>query len=217
MPSFKSLLAVSRPLSALAVALLLAACGGTPEGHGDTAPEAKAGTMTVEDAVAKVMPGGEQGAIYLEINNETGQEDRLLSVATDGAGVAETHETVTDGDVLRMEPRPDGFPIPAGQTLELAPSGKHIMLMELSEGLAAQGVLTLTLHFEKAGHITVEVPVQSLGGGEDMDHSGMDHSGMDHSGMDHSGMDHSGMDAGEMDEEEDAASGAASNEPQDIH
>lgn len=217
MSSLKSLLALLRPVSAVAVALFLAACGGTPDGHGDTAPEAQAGTMTVEDAVANVMPGGEQGAIYLEINNETGQEDRLLSVATDGAEVAETHETVTDGDVLRMESRPEGFPIPAGQTLELAPSGKHIMLMQLSEGLVAQGTLTLTLHFEKAGHITVEVPVQSLGGGDEMDHSGMDHSGMDHSGMDHSGMDHSGMDSGAMDEGEAPESGAAPNEPQNIH
>ncbi len=212
MPSPKSLLALFRPLSVVAVALLLAACGGTPEGHGDTTPEAKVGTMTVEDAVANVMPGGEQGAIYLEINNETGQEDRLLSVATDGAGVAETHETVTEGDLLRMEPRPEGFPIPAGETLKLAPSGKHIMLMQLSEGLVAKGSLTLTLHFENAGHITVEVPVQSLGGGDDMDHSGMDHSGMDHSGMDHSG-----MDSGAMDEGEDPDSGGASNEPQNIH
>jgi copper(I)-binding protein len=74
----------------------------------------------------------------------------------------ELHETIEQDGVMSMIPRPDGFPLPAGATLELKPGGKHVMLMGLVNPLAPGQTYQLTLNFEKAGPITIEVPVREL-------------------------------------------------------
>jgi periplasmic copper chaperone A len=48
--------------------------------------------------------------------------------------------------------------VPPGGTLEMKPSGMHIMLMDLKGGLKLGQQFPLTITFEKAG--TVEVPVK---------------------------------------------------------
>jgi periplasmic copper chaperone A len=50
--------------------------------------------------------------------------------------------------------------IPAGEAVEMKPGGYHIMLMELAEPLELGSTFTLTLSFENAGDIEVEVPVR---------------------------------------------------------
>jgi copper(I)-binding protein len=209
------------PVAVFAVlATLCTGCGPSPEApEGASAPEAPATGegVTVADAIVNVMPGGEQAAVYLTVHNGTGAEDRLVAVQTEAAPVAEIHETVAEGDVLRMAAAEDGFPVAAGETLELAPGGKHIMLVGLLPEAATAESVALTLHFATAGEVAVTATVQNLTGADaGMDHSEMDHSGMDHSGMDHSGMDHSGMDPGEGSEEDEAPAGT-SEEPKGIH
>ena len=53
--------------------------------------------------------------------------------------------------------------IPAGKTIELKPSGLHVMLMGLKAPLKATTSFKLTLTFEKAGEITIDVPVLQPG------------------------------------------------------
>jgi copper(I)-binding protein len=101
-----------------------------------------------------MMPGG-MGAVYLLIQNPGGEADRLLAVSTPAAAVAEIHESLEEDGMMRMVAHPDGFEVPAGSSVELAPGGKHIMLLKAS----AEGSMTLTLHFEKAGEVTVEAKV----------------------------------------------------------
>ena len=52
--------------------------------------------------------------------------------------------------------------VPAGKDLTFAPSAYHVMLMQPKDrSLLTDGKrFPLTLHFEKAGNITVEVAVQ---------------------------------------------------------
>src|SRR3546814_982987 len=59
---------------------------------------------------------------------------RLVAVETPVAGRAETHRTVRDGDVMRMEPA-EIVEVPAGAQVEFAPGGLHIMLMDLKQPL----------------------------------------------------------------------------------
>lgn len=125
--------------------------------------------LEIRDARANLMPG--MGAVYLTVENPGAAADRLVAVETPAARVAETHESVADGDVMRMVAHPEGFEIPAGGTLELAPGGKHIMLIEPAPGIGDE--VALTLRFERAGPIEITVPATALGG---MDHEG-DHGG----------------------------------------
>lgn len=58
------------------------------------------------------------------------------------------------------------------------------MFMGLNQGFAQGDILTVTLTFEKAGDITVEIPVDL----ERQDGMGMQHGKMDHDKMDHGKM-----------------------------
>ena len=53
------------------------------------------------------------GAVFMLLKNEGKEADRLVGGRTDVAKVVEIHETVMDGDVMKMQMLPDGLEIPA--------------------------------------------------------------------------------------------------------
>lgn len=140
------------------VGAALAACSAPASAPAAAAPGGD--SLHVENAWARPspLPDG-NSAIYLTIVNPTGEADRLVAVKS-SVGMAETHESVTENGVVRMEPRPDGYEIPAQSSVELAPGGKHIMVMGVADPLAPGDTLTATLTFEKAGEMTVTAPVK---------------------------------------------------------
>ena len=82
-----------------------------------------------------------------------------------------------------MAPVKGGLAIPAGTTVELKPHSFHLMLEKLKSPLREGESIPLTLTFEGADEMQVELNVESLDG-EMMKSESMDHSGksMDHSG-----------------------------------
>jgi periplasmic copper chaperone A len=65
----------------------------------------------------------------------------------------------------------DAIDVPAGGKVKLEPGGLHIMLVGLKAPLAAGSSFPLTLKFEKAGELKVEVKVESgMPAGHDMKH-----------------------------------------------
>lgn len=134
-------------------------------------------TTELEIREAKATLMAETGAVYLTVVNRSWTSDRLIHVETKAARAAETHESVEENGVVHMVARPEGFEVPAGGKLELAPGGKHIMLIEPKELQPAAGTIALTLYFEGAGAIEVQAAVTAM---EGMDHSTMDHGAMDH-------------------------------------
>jgi copper(I)-binding protein len=65
----------------------------------------------------------------------------------------------TGGGEMTMRPV-EFVELPAGVAVEMKPGGHHIMLMDLAKPLAAGTTFKLTLTFEKAGEITIDVPVR---------------------------------------------------------
>ena len=84
------------------------------------------------------------------------------------------HMTEMTNGVMSMKEVEGGIEIPAGGTIQLEPGGNHVMLMGLKAPLVEGETLPLTLVFEKAGKVDVDVPVMAPGAmiGE-MDHSKM--------------------------------------------
>jgi len=120
--------------------------------------------LTVEQIVAYPAPlAGGNGALYLTIANPTDADDQLTGITVAIAQMAELHESVNENNVMRMAPRPEGFAIPAGGQLALAPNGKHIMLMGLTQPLAVGDTFTATLTFAQAPAVTLPVTVAALG------------------------------------------------------
>ena len=123
---------------------------------------APASGTRVEKARARLTPA-RVGAVYLTLVNPTGQEDRLVSAESTAAARVELHEVIAQGELLQMHPRPEGFAVPAGGRVELAPGGKHLMLYAVQ---ASSTSLPLTLHFEKAGAVHLSVPISTPGSDE---------------------------------------------------
>lgn len=95
------------------------------------------------------------------IHNEGKTADRLLSADTPIAGEAQLHEHVMQNDVMKMQHVPS-VEIPAGGEVTFAPMAYHVMLLNLKDrSLLTDGKrFPMTLHFEKAGDVKVDVAVQ---------------------------------------------------------
>jgi len=133
----------------------------TAMGSGDVG-SATLGDLAITGAFSRAtLPNAPVGGAYLNITNNGAADDRLVSVSSPAAGVSQIHEMKMDGDVMKMNALPDGLVIPAGQTVKLEPGGYHLMLMELTGPLVEGQSITVTLTFEKAGAVDVQVPVGS--------------------------------------------------------
>jgi copper(I)-binding protein len=69
--------------------------------------------------------------------------------------------------------------VPAGGMHMLKRGADHVMFMGLNAPMQQGDIVNVTLVFEKAGRIDVEIPVD-LQRGETMPMDGMDHGDMDH-------------------------------------
>lgn len=100
------------------------------------------------------------GAAFMIIENTGDEDDRLVSASSDVAKRVELHTHIADDQgVMKMVEVEEGFPVPAHGNHALARGGDHVMFMGLNRPLAHGDMVTVTLTFEKAGDMTVEIPV----------------------------------------------------------
>ena len=93
----------------------------------------------------------------------TGAADRLVAAASPLAEKVEIHAIQVVGPDIRMRALPDGLPIPAESTIELKPRGYHLLLMGLEAPPAVGSKLPVTLTFEQAGRMEIELTVGEPG------------------------------------------------------
>ena len=161
----------------LAYVALLIAAASPALSQGTTSPP-----IAVGQPWARATPTGAQtGAAYMTLDNKSANADRLIGAASDVAGKVQIHEMAVVNGVMQMRELGAGLPIPAGGNVVLKPGSYHVMLIGLKKPLAAGETFPLTLTFEKAGNISVTVPVLAMGATPNGKSGGMD-SGMD-SGM----------------------------------
>lgn len=148
---------------------------------------AAAGPITVTDPYARAAsPVAMSGAAFMEITNTGDAPDRLIAARSDRAQRVElhTHKDMGDG-VMKMMEVAEGWEIAPGDTLYLARGGNHVMLMGLNGPMQQDESFSVTLVFEKAGEIVIDVPVDlerqpQMGG---MNHGAMGHGAMNHGQM----------------------------------
>lgn len=75
---------------------------------------------------------------------------RLVGASSPVAGVAEVHEMVMDGGVMKMRAVAGGLELPAGKAVELKPGSYHVMLMDLKLPVQKDTAIPLTLTFKNA-------------------------------------------------------------------
>ncbi|GEM_PF-290710 len=157
--------------TALAGAMLLGA--GLMTGGMALSPAQAAGSEAVAAATIKVenpyarppMGGAKVAAAYMTLKNTGKEDDKLVRAEGDVSERIELHTHVKeqrDGQVVMKMRQVPYMEVPAGGETVLKPGGLHIMLIGVRKDLKPGDVFDLTLVFEKAGKVQVQVPVKKV-------------------------------------------------------
>lgn len=153
-------MATRKMTTVLVAALLMFGASTSSQAH-----EEKLDDLVISHPWSRATAANQKvGAVFMEVQTRTGQPDRLISASTPDAETVEIHDHIRDGDVMRMR-RIDGVDIPAEGSAVLQPGGKHLMLIGLKFPLFEETVFPMTLVFEKAGPVEIEVIVEAAGAG----------------------------------------------------
>ena len=166
-----SLPSVRRALPVVLVAAL--ALGGAACGDSETsssATTAAPGTTEPVDvgvvatgAWARTSPASaEAGAAYMTLTNTSASDVELVGAAVPSsvAATAEVHETsMAEGGMMSMK-QVASVTVPANGSVELAPGGFHIMILQLAEPLVAGEDIPITLSFAEGEDVQVIAEVR---------------------------------------------------------
>lgn len=115
--------------------------------------------IDVRDAWMRAAAQGENGAVYLTVQNYSETADALVGASTDVAEAVELHESELVNDVMQMQML-ESVQLAPDMPVEFAPGGLHIMLVNLAQALEAGDTIEITLQFQNAPDIALNVPVQ---------------------------------------------------------
>src|SRR5690242_3336429 len=122
--------------------------------------QAEKNGITIQDAWTRATPGNARtAAVYFTAINRGGESDRITSASSPASDRAEMHTNIHDGDIMRMR-RVISVDVPASGRAEFKPNGFHVMLTGLKGPLKAGDKVPLTLHFDRAGDMTITVTVR---------------------------------------------------------
>ena len=114
--------------------------------------------ISVEKAWVRLLPPMvKTSAAYMKIH--TTEADSLLSASSPNVNLVELHQSRMEKGVMSMG-HVGRMDMAAGDTLVLKPSAYHLMLMGLKAPLKEGDIYRLTLTFEKAGSVELDLPVR---------------------------------------------------------
>ena len=120
-------------------------------------------TVEIEQAWARATPGGStESIVYLRLVNRGSANDLLIGASTPVAAHASVRETKMQNGLTMMRPLPS-LPLPPGRTVELSPSGNHIILTGLQHRLKRGDTFPLTLRFANSSEVQASVHVERPG------------------------------------------------------
>ncbi|MGH8383410.1 copper chaperone PCu(A)C [Pseudomonas sp.] len=134
----------------------LIACAQSSVAH-----EYKVGELLIEHPWSRELPVDiPGGAAYFTIHNHESQADRLVGVSSPRAQKCELHLQAPSNGMMDMQ-QTASVDIPAHGEVTFQPGGNHVMLSGMDKPLKAGEQFPLTLEFEKAGKIEVQVKVET--------------------------------------------------------
>jgi copper(I)-binding protein len=102
------------------------------------------------------------GAAYMTLEVTGGEADRLLAASTPAAEKAELRGYWLEGCFAHRR-HVEAIAIAPGGPTVLDPGGPHVLLVGLKRTLAEGDIIALSLTFERAGTVDIEVPLQAPG------------------------------------------------------
>ena len=148
-------------MALLAGGLILAASAANTPWAAAQAHEYKSGNLNIGHPWARpTPPSARNGAVYMEIRNSGAESDTLTGIKTALAPIVEIHTTLNEDGVMKMRRVENGVEAPAGGAVKFEPGGLHVMLIGLTEPLKEGARHPVTLVFQKAGEIAVDIKVE---------------------------------------------------------
>lgn len=149
--------------------LSLAACHKADEKHTTTVASSSdvngvvtKQAVTMSDYAMRAALGNNPNtSAYVTIKNTGTSDERLVAATCACAAKTSLHSMIMTGGMMVMNEESNGFVIKAGDTLVFAPGGNHIMLENLSVRPKDGDTQAVTLMFEKAGPVTLLMPVSN--------------------------------------------------------
>jgi copper(I)-binding protein len=123
-------------------------------------PAAFGQQIEIHDPYARsASPMAKSGAAFMVIRNAGDSADRLIGADSPAAQRVELHTHREEDGVMRMIHVEEGFPLPGTGEIRMQRGGHHVMLMGLTAPFEQGATIPLTLTFEDAGEMTLDVPV----------------------------------------------------------
>lgn len=115
--------------------------------------------IEVHDPWIRYVPGDRPMAGYFVMENKGDEDRRLVGAASAAFGVVQIHESVEKDGMTSMRPV-ESVAAPKGGRVELAPGGRHLMLMQRQKELNVEDRVTVILEFEDRGSQSVTFTVK---------------------------------------------------------
>lgn len=119
--------------------------------------------LEISDAWGRPSPTvASTGAFFMTITNNGDEDDALINAGSPACGTVELHESyMNDEGAMAMQPVEGGeIAIPAGGSAVLEQGGLHVMCIDKLEDFTEGAELELTLQFQNAGDITLNVEIR---------------------------------------------------------
>ncbi len=121
---------------------------------------AAAENLQITDAWIKNLPMAVPvRAGYMHISNRQSLEVTIVSLESKSFESIEIHQSLEVDGMMSMRPV-DALSIPAGGSMELAPGGFHLMMMNPLEQLIPGKKVAVTLHYQDQKTQTIDMVVR---------------------------------------------------------
>ena len=147
---------MKRVMLLIVILVFLVSVGCTASGEGS-------GEIEVENVWGRNSPmAAQNGAFYMNITNNSGEDDELTGAMADACGAVELHEMyMKENDVMGMREVPEGtIPLADGETVELKVGGLHVMCIDKQAEFNIGDEIPLTLEFANAGEMELMVEIR---------------------------------------------------------
>ena len=122
--------------------------------------------IVLDDVWVRALPPTQTNtAAYLTISNRSEQAITVTGASTQLADTVEIHTTRDIEGYMRMEQLQD-LSVPAGQSVQLAPGGTHLMLMGLASMPVPGDTVRLCLELASGDAICTEADVRKTAVGQ---------------------------------------------------
>ena len=121
-----------------------------------------ASNIGIDNATIRLMPASaKMTAGYFDLSNQENKEKVLVGAKSDFFKHIEIHESMKDGDVMKMVKK-NSVSIPPNSELEFKPMGYHLMLMQPIDKILENQNIKITLSFASGESIDVQFVIKKM-------------------------------------------------------